>query len=49
MEHDFFDMPNSVPLSLVTRKRQWGLFAYRASNGKNGKVWIALESVRAAR
>ncbi|MBE88594.1 MAG: hypothetical protein CMM76_04035 [Rhodospirillaceae bacterium] len=48
-ERDFFDMPNSVPLSLVARKGQWGLFAYRASNGKNGKVWITLEAVRPAR
>ena len=49
VERDFFDMPNSVPLSLVSKQGQWGLFAYRANNGKNGKVWIALDSVQAAR
>jgi hypothetical protein len=47
--HDYFEMPNSVPLTPVKRQQQWGLFQYLANDGRQGQVWIALNEVRALR
>lgn len=46
---DFFEMPDSVPLSLLRRQHHWGLFEYVARNGQRGQVWIALHEVKSAR
>jgi hypothetical protein len=48
-ERDFFEMPDSVPLKLLRKQPQWGLFEYVANNGKLGQVWISLNQVRAGR
>jgi hypothetical protein len=48
-ERDFFEMPDSVPLKLLRKQPQWGLFEYVANNGKLGQVWISLNQVRTGR
>jgi uncharacterized protein YgiM (DUF1202 family) len=40
-----FQVPSTIPLTLVEKQGDWGLFSYRASDGTRGRIWIAMSLV----